>query len=586
MKSRSIILTLIGCLFLISLSAFNNIPEADPAPIAPHGLNTPADPEWYDVINAAAQTVGVNNLGNWIDFGETGYDDPALSAMAEDFPVENHDAVFMIGKFSWYEAYRRGEEDKYTDVDFHGLDATLQNDNLDTNIHNGYCLFWQMNGLYYGVCHTCIHEYKVGSGYIYQLADALYYAAGGAGAPAAPPPSQPEESPPDDLCAGVTCPSEYCSEDDTQYLYDCFCDPELGGCSCLYNDCTQGCDAAQGGCLGVQEGLCAGVDCGPDYCLEDGETRMYDCSCDPTDGFCYCYSEICDAGCNMATGKCVVSMVIDDGSGGEDNYIDDDLSDELLDVLGVLGGAAAAGGVAIGGGVLGIKAIKGMLAKRALSQGSKMVGAKAVEAAEPSLSELIAKAEQSADRTLKSIESAEKAVRADQLRYREMLKRNIKFDGQWADTLSKQAALIEKAEFGVRVLKKGADIGADLIGNVPGGGQLFKYGYNMTTAGVESAASGDSLGAAALESLKKGVETGAGDLLMPEISYLKKIPDGAMKMSVKQVIKKTGAKNLFSEAVKNEGFNKIMNGVKKVKSVGKSIDRRIPGKVIKRVLYR
>jgi len=165
-------------------------------------------------------------------------------------------------------------------------------------------LQWKMDGLYYSVTFSAI-AYEGTPDPLYPAADALYYAAGGTGGSSPPP--EPDSPEPSDPCAGKTCKNNYCNTDNSEFLFDCEC--YNGDCRCRSDFCTSGCDAAQGGCLDKQEGLCAGVDCGADFCEEDGKTRMHDCKCDPADGFCYCYSEICDNGCDAQTGACIGQVV-------------------------------------------------------------------------------------------------------------------------------------------------------------------------------------------------------------------------------------------------------------------------------------
>jgi len=114
---------------------------------------------------------------------------------------------------------------------------------------------------------------------------------------------------PANLCSGVNCKNNYCKADGSKYLYNCACDPDDGKCYCKADICKAGCDEALGGCRMVDasnpDDLCAHTVCSPDHCGEDGKTRYHDCKCDPADGECYCYTEVCREGCNAESGKCV-----------------------------------------------------------------------------------------------------------------------------------------------------------------------------------------------------------------------------------------------------------------------------------------
>ncbi len=58
-------------------------------------------------------------------------------------------------------------------------------------------------------------------------------------------------------------------------------------------------------------GACAEVTCSADHCGEDGITLYYDCSCDPADGECYCFTKICSAGCDNQAGACRAEQTVD-----------------------------------------------------------------------------------------------------------------------------------------------------------------------------------------------------------------------------------------------------------------------------------
>lgn len=55
--------------------------------------------------------------------------------------------------------------------------------------------------------------------------------------------------------------------------------------------------------LGVKGDLCANVSCTPAYCANENESH-YEGACDPADGQCYYFSQVCEAGCNPTTGLC------------------------------------------------------------------------------------------------------------------------------------------------------------------------------------------------------------------------------------------------------------------------------------------
>jgi hypothetical protein len=401
-------------------------------------------------------------------------------------------------------------------------------------------------------------------------------------------PSSPT-TPPDNPCLGVECTNNYCSEDGTKFLYDCACDPQTGGCSCRYDECLQGCDDALGGCVMQQfddlNDLCAGVVCSPDYCEEDQRTRMFDCKCDPQDGYCYCDYEICPAGCNIATGRCVESITYDDDSS------------DLLEALGIIGGVAVGGGTLIGGGYLGIKALKSTIAKRAVKPAVKP----AVKVAEePTLREAMAEMNKWIKKENQALDKIEAKLNKD---LRESNLRSLKLSEDFSQHMDKRAAFYEKAEDAVKIVKKGADVTAGILEKVPGAGDAFKAIYDYSTTAAESIASGDSIGEVILKSASKVVENKVSGALFSKATTMQWLPTNKFYgKTVKQAYKQIGGKRIVVEALKNEGVEGWMNVIKEVKTeiikesrfadvgkrvgtVAKRIDRKGLGRMAKNILY-
>jgi predicted transcriptional regulator len=247
-----------------------------------------------------------------------------------------------------------------------------------------------------------------------------------------------------------------------------------------------------------------------------------------------------------------------------------------------------------GGGYLGVKTIQTLLARRA----AKAAAQAAANAAEPSLSELLARAENSANRASKAIDQAIEGTADDVRNYKDFLKRTTKQNEAWAKTMADRAKMIERAEKGVKAIKKGADVTAEILGNVPGTGTVFKYSYNLSTTAAESIASGDSVGTVALKTTSKGLETAVGDKLFGKITVLDNLPKDLSKSTIKTAFKKVGAENIVTEAVKNEGTNNMMNVMKEIKTrspfgkiekgiekAAKKVDRKFIGKTIKKIFY-
>ena len=564
-----------------------------------------APPEWEEIIKLAFQILGIADYTIYPPL-------EGISAAGAD-PSTGLWVSMFIDPFPSPGIGLNGKETQ--DTTFHSYPAMLITSQYNGEDIGKY-LWWGADERYFMVqISTGNPPLPAGWDALMRVAEALYEASlesfgSSLSVPSEPQnnPSEPEDLPsepdnfPGDLCMAVNCKNNYCSDDGTKFLYDCTCNSEDGKCYCDSTPCAGGCDDALGGCImqasGDPNDMCGGVDCGPDYCLDDGKTRMYDCKCASDDGECYCYNEVCEAGCNMATGRCVESMVIADQGGDDNEYIYYDNSPDLLDTLGVIGGVAAGGGVLIGGGYFAYKGVQGVLARQALKKTGGAAVKAAAQASDLSISELIANMEESMNRFSNDLDMEERALKPHELNYRDIVERNVKSDAQWAKTMSKRAALIEKAEFGVKAIKKGADIGAELVGNVPGVGNVYKYGYNLTTTAVESAAGGDSLGTVVLKTSSKGVETLVGDKLFGKVTNLDKMATDTVRKTVKQVIKDTGAEQIVVEGVKNEGLNNFMNVIKEAKSrspfggvekrvetVANRIDRKGIRRMVKRVLY-
>ena len=183
--------------------------------------------------------------------------------------------------------------------------------------------------------------------------------------------------------------------------------------------------------------------------------------------------------------------------------------------------------------------------------------------------------------------------------YKEFLARTTAQNEDWSEIMTQRAKNIEWAETGVRVVKKGADMTAELLGNVPGVGRTFKYTYNLSTTAAESIASGDSVGTVALKTTGKAMETAAGDAMFGKVTLLKNLPTRMSMRTIKIAARQVGPHYLAGEGLKNEATLETMNWLKAKKSAtwfgkvekglakaGKKIDTKFVGKTIRKILYR
>ena len=661
MSKRAVRNILGSIMLLVILSASTSSPFVQTIPIDNRLDQDPLDihpedhPEWEEIIREAFQSLGISDILFNKDMSDYYVKYPYMSSAMGIDTSRNWIIGFIISpkKYEWEYTTSTKTFDSTT---FHSYPATIATQMNIKEQPFAKLFEWIMGDLYYYASVT----YDPGSGPtmddLVNLADALYNAASGSTTPSKPAnvPSDPEidepqnNPPPGDLCANVTCKNNYCKDDGSKYMHDCQCSPEDGKCICRFDTCEFGCDENMGGCitgendlcadvtcpddfcsedgseyfhdcycdggncycsstpceagcdaggcLGMQMDICEDVACPEDYCEEDGKTRVYDCKCDPADGECGCLVEVCESGCNAGTGKCEITMVIpadqdDTGSSGG-GYIPP--APDGPGLLGVVGGVAAGGGVLAGAGYLGYKAVQAALARQAAKAAAKA----AAQAAEPSLSELLARAERSADRVSAAIDDGLKANAIDARNYREFLGRTTAQNEDWAETMARRARNIEWAEKGVRWTKKGADVTAELLGNVPGAGTTFKYTYNLTTTAAESIASGDSVGTVALKTTGKAMETVAGDAMFGKVTLLKNLPTRMSMRTIKIATRQVGPHYLAGEGLKNEVTLETMNWLKAKKSAtwfgkvekglakaGKKIDTKFIGKTIKKVLY-
>ena len=165
-------------------------------------------------------------------------------------------------------------------------------------------------------------------------------------------PSDDHTEPPHEqgLCTGVTCdswPTAECEDNSSQSQPEC--NPETGRCGftdsvfCGEAGCNQStgfCNQDTGGTNSVPDDQC-GPECQP-YC--EGNTKYF---CED----CVLYYQECPEGCY--NGHCI-STTTDD----------DDLID-LLTLLAAIGGIILAGGGTLGGGYLGLRALRRALKRRA-----------------------------------------------------------------------------------------------------------------------------------------------------------------------------------------------------------------------------
>ncbi len=154
----------------------------------------------------------------------------------------------------------------------------------------------------------------------------------------------------DDLCAGVVCEDPVCSPDNTQSWSGISCNPDTGLCDQINQiiPCAQYCEEDFGIC--VEDAFaqaCAELiasECQP-YC--DGNTRYYAEDCND-EGCIWSYQECSE---NCYNGRCISTS-----SGGD--------FEDILGVLGILGGIAIGGGGLLGGGYFGYKALRTRLGRR------------------------------------------------------------------------------------------------------------------------------------------------------------------------------------------------------------------------------
>ena len=291
---------------------------------APNRQENPM-PKWERIITEAFTTLGVASDISWQQ-----KDDYYYSASVYDYKIDQHYLGMTISTRSsmemWYcDTCPSSNYDPHIEeINFHSQKAQLFRVYREPYGLELVHLDWEMDGLYYSVTFSAV-SFKGDVDTLYPAADAFYYAAGGTGSSSTVPsqpdniPSEPENDPsepeidepqnnpsPNDLCAAVACQPDHCSNDGTTLYYDCTCDNSDGKCYCWTDECDYGCDMATASCNAEPAGgLCANVNCGGDHCGEDGVTRYYECECDPADGECYCWSETCANGCDIASGTCI-----------------------------------------------------------------------------------------------------------------------------------------------------------------------------------------------------------------------------------------------------------------------------------------
>lgn len=314
MTKRYLRRVLSSIVLLITISAFTISPFTTTFLTDEHldqdylGVQLEDHPEWEEIIRTAFQSVGISEFYFNKDMGEHILKYPHMSSAMGVDKAKDWVVGFMISPEQYVQPYTDADPRTYENTTFHSYPVTITtymniyNDPFTKNFE------WSMNGLFYYA--SVVFVENISSSDLLYIAEALYSAATGSApsAPASPPSDPAPPSPPSGMCADVNCKNNYCKDDGSKFLYDCACDETDGKCYCQSDKCSVGCDAEQGGCLpqASSDGKCAGVVCNMDYCADDGKTRFYECECSEDDGECYCWTEVCELGCDAALGACVV----------------------------------------------------------------------------------------------------------------------------------------------------------------------------------------------------------------------------------------------------------------------------------------
>ena len=177
------------------------------------------------------------------------------------------------------------------------------------------------------------------------------------------------------------------------------------------------------------------------------------------EGICkYENGEVCAYGCNDANGYC---YQLSTGGGGSD-------FDDLISILLLGGGIITIGGGALGGGILGLRALRRRQAIKARELIGKELNRPVVDPREEQLKAQMQKSANSIDNLLNKLDKMEHAH----------LQHGLEHSIKMMESYHRSAAATENIEMLPGSIKKAADFAADLVGLAPGPGRYFKWGYH------------------------------------------------------------------------------------------------------------
>jgi len=189
-------------------------------------IDAQGNPDWERIIKEAYESTNTPFLGCLVS------ESNKVSCLGGKGEAPTFLISYWIQSIPYTE-YQAGGNYTEEIINFHSYTAKKIHSRNIKNQNDQGIITWGLDDTFFIIGITSLDDppININDENLFYYAEALYAAATGSSpAPPASSPTTLPESIPDDICASINCASDYCSEDGSQYLYDCTCDPADGQC--------------------------------------------------------------------------------------------------------------------------------------------------------------------------------------------------------------------------------------------------------------------------------------------------------------------------------------------------------------------
>ena len=248
--------------------------------------------------------------------------------------------------------------------------------------------------------------------------------------------------------------------------------------------------------------------------------------------------EYCVNGCNDSTGYC---YTLDSQRSGPS-------IEELLLTLLAGGAVITVGSGAVGGSILGLRALR----RRQMIKARQLISQQPAPIQVTPLEKKLERNGNRIDNLLKKLNTMERAH----------MQHGLDHSVKMMESYHRSAATAENAETLTKGAKWVSDTGADIIGLAPGAGRYFKWAYHAGTTFIEEGIE-HGISTGFYEAAGKTVMNIGGDLLgdIVPTPKIKNIHRFSGKTGVRAALKKTGMRTIGKNYAKGDVLGKILTNV-------------------------